>query len=127
MDVRPHERSVLDMVGHVATLENSIAITGIADGRVVCCGGIIPFGNGNAEIWLIPSIYVKDYKVLFCKELGKWLFGLRTDLSLNRMQTSCIDDATHTNWMEYLGFTKEGTMRRYFNGVDYNMWGKVWE
>jgi len=127
MDVRDHERAVLAMTTHLDVLQNSIAVTGIYDGRVVCCGGVLPFANGNAEIWLIPSIYVREYKKVFCKELKDWLFDVRDKLALIRMQSACINDELHTEWMEYLGFTKEGVMAKYHNGMDYAMWGRTWE
>lgn len=127
MDIRDHEQNVINVFGHAEMLEQSVAITGVVDGRVLCCGGVLPFGMGNSDIWLIPSIYVPQYKKTFCVELKKWLFQVREDLALNRMQTECIDDDLHTSWMESLGFTHEGTRRKYFNGLDYKSWGRTWE
>lgn len=127
MEIRGQERMTIDMLGSIAALADSICVTGIVDGRVLCCGGVRPYGNGNAEIWLLPSIYVKQYQKTFCRELKKWLFGVRDDLSLVRMQTSCLDDASHEAWMAYLGFEKEGIMRSYHAGQNYAMWGRVWD
>lgn len=127
MEVREHERQILGNSEHLSLLEEaSIACTGIIDGRVICCGGVHPFLNGNAEIWLIPSVYVKDYIVKFARELRKWLFGVRENLALQRMQTACIDDELHNNWMAFLGFRKVGMLEKYYNGINYNMWERVW-
>ena len=128
MDIRHHEASLLAHKEHLETLEkSSIACTGIINGVVMACGGVSPFMNGNAEIWLIPSMHLKEDSFLFARHLRRWLFGVREDLALTRMQTACIDDDLHCNWMMFLGFEKEGTMRKYHNGKDYIMWGRVWE
>lgn len=105
----------------------SVACTGIIDGRIICCGGVIPHKTGNSDIWLLPSAYVSSVKLTFVKELRKWLFGVRENLQLNRMQTYCLNDDLHTRWMTFLGFEKEGVMRKYFQGQDYAIWGRTWE
>jgi hypothetical protein len=128
MDVRPHELNLLDVNKLMALKESSIAVTGMIDGRIVCCGGVTPFGNGNAEIWLIPSVWVDKYKMTLCKALVKWLLQVREDLALSRMQTACLNDTLHSEWMTFLGFEKEGIMKNYHGGVDYAMWGRTkWE
>lgn len=128
MDIREHERALLSMGEYVQELHRkSIAVTGIVDGRIICCGGIVPYANGNSDIWLIPSIHVDKVKFNFVRELRGWLFGMRESLALNRMQSFCIEDELHTRWMRFLGFEKEGVMRKYNNGLDYGVWGKIWE
>lgn len=128
MDMRDHEKALVSGNNVMKSVEQgSIAVTGIIDGRIICCGGIVPLNSGSSEIWLIPSIYVSNVTITFCKELRKWLFGVRENLGLNRMQTACINDALHDRWMEFLGFEKEGIMKKYSNGMDFAMWGKIWE
>jgi hypothetical protein len=128
MDIRHHEADLLSHKEHLEALEkSSIACTGVINGVVMACGGVSPFINGNAEIWLIPSVYLKSDSFLFARNLRRWLFGVREDLALIRMQTACIDDELHCNWMKFLGFEKEGIMKKYHNGKDYIMWGRVWE
>ncbi len=127
MEVREHERQIIANPDRLLMLEQTcIACTGMTDGRVVCCGGVHPFDNGSAEIWLIPSIYVNQYVMKFARELKKWLFGVRENLALHRMQTACIDDELHNNWMTFLGFRKVGYLEKYYNGVTYNMWERIW-
>jgi hypothetical protein len=128
MDIRPHEQQLLTMEGYVQSMQvRSIACTGIVDGRIICCGGVIPYQNGNADIWLIPSVYVSTVKMTFTKELKKWLFGVRNDLCLNRMQSYCLDDELHNRWMRFLGFEREGLARKYHQGKDYALFGRIWE
>ena len=128
MEIRDHERQILSDESHRAMLSSCpISCTGIEGGRIICCGGVIPFLSGNAVIWLVPSVYITQYQKTFQKELQKWLFQVREDLALQRMETECVADELHDRWMTYLGFTKEGTKKKYFNGVDYNVWGRIWE
>lgn len=126
MDVREHEQALLSNAAHLDALENSIAKTGIIEGKIIACGGVLPFFNGNGELWLIPSIYVRDYKVTFVKVIGEWLEEVAQNLALRRMQSNCIDDELHCSWMARMGFQREGTLRQYYNGVDYAVWGRLW-
>ncbi len=125
MDVRDHEKNVLGDGRLLPVLEKSIAVTGITDGRIIACGGVTPFGTGNADIWLIPSIWIPQYAPIFVKHLRKWLFKIREDLALVRMQSACLDDELHGNWMQFLSFEREGTMKKYFNDTDYALWGRT--
>lgn len=128
MNMRDHEKSLCSDKATMRAIESSsICCTGIIDGRVICCGGVSPSLNGNGNIWLVPSVYLQDYTVVFVRSLRKWLFQVREDLALTRMETECMDDDLHNAWMKSLGFTKEGTKRKYYNGKDYNMWGRLWE
>ena len=128
MDIREHEREMLEMTDYLKSLqERSIACTGIVDGRIMCCGGVAPYRNGNSDVWLIPSVHLNTAKFTFTRELRKWLFQVREDLSLTRMQTFSIEDDLHNRWMRFLGFTKEGVMRKYNKGMDYGVWGRIWE
>lgn len=128
MDMREHEAALCSDIERLRTIQmGSVACTGIVDGRIVCCGGVMPFLAGNSSIWLIPSIYIQENVMVFMRELNKWLMQVRADLVLNRMETDCIDDELHNRWMESLGFTCEGTKRKYYLGKDYNVWGRIWE
>jgi hypothetical protein len=126
MEIRDHEK-LLSSGKDLSFLEAGVAFTGIVDGRVVCCGGVIPTLGGNSDIWIIPSVHVAQYTMTFARELRKALFNIRQDLALSRMQSACLNDELHDRWMSFLGFKKEGVMRKYFNGEDYAMWGRVWD
>lgn len=106
--------------------KSCVAVTGLLDGRIMLCGGIRPFLDYTAEIWLLPSVYLASAPVTVGKRVRRWLFDTRKDMSLKRLQTCCIDDAFHARWMVYLGFEKEGVLRRYNFGMDYGIWGRIW-
>lgn len=128
MDMRPHERLLIELSGDGgAGLEQSVcAKTGIIDGRVIACGGAIINIYGAADIWLIPSVYVSQHKLRFLKTVLQWLDEIRTTYNVTRMQTVALDDDLHNEYMRFIGFEKEGKMRQYALGHDFNMWGRVW-
>lgn len=127
MNIRAHETTLLnDDV--LAKLEHgSIAITGVVDGRIISCGGIIPLFNGIAELWQIPSVYVSEITMRYARYIRKWLEGMKEEFKLHRMETLCLNDDLHNRWMRFLGFEREGVKRKYLNGNDYVMWGRVWD
>lgn len=127
MVMREHEKLLNITLEELKVLEEtSIAVTGIDDGRIIACGGVIVNRFGSGDIWLIPSIYCKDYSMMFLRNVKKWLIQVQKDLGLSRLQTHTIDDELHAKWMMFLEFEKEGVMRKSFNGLDYAMWGKLW-
>ena len=111
----------------LAGLESGVAVTGIIDGRVISCGGLIPYHHGNAELWQIPSIYVKENFMIYGKYIKKWLEDQRLIFQIRRMETICLPDELHDKWMSFLGFECEGTKKKWIYDIDYKMWGKVWE
>lgn len=123
MDMREHERAIIgseDMKSF-----EGLSFTGILDGRIISCGGVIIDNWNNGYVWQVPSVYVKDVKLSYCKYIRKWLDDIAKDFSLNRYETVCLNDDLHNRWMRFLGFEREGVKKSYINGVDYAMFGKV--
>ncbi len=128
MDLRPHEENLIKATGHLEALEEGVNVTVMVDGRVICCGGVIELHPGCANIWLIPSIHIEKATKTFVKGLREWLWSVREDMSLERMQSVCLDDELHNRWMSFLGFKKEGVMEKFCMGKDYVMFGRTkWE
>lgn len=128
MEMRDHEAKFFtNHQEHVNALNNGMAQTGMYNGRIICCFGISPYFGTIADIWLIPSIYMKDHAVKVAKGTRVWLDEMRQDLNLHRMETVSVNDDLHDRWMTFLGFEKEGIKKKYLNGMDYAMWGRVWE
>lgn len=128
MDMRPHEAALLTDTENLVPLERgSVACTGIIDGRVIACGGLTPVSTMAADIWLIPSIYASAHKVTFARRIKRWLFDVRAELALSRLQSYCLDDGLHNAWMTFLGFEKERNIKEHHNDKTYNYWGRIWE
>ncbi len=43
-----------------------------------------------------------------------------------RLQTTSEDCPIINKWMEFMGFTKEGTRKKYMYDKDFNMWSILW-
>lgn len=128
MDLRDHEAQLLrDGYDAAEALEGGVNCTGIIDGKIVCAGGVRMIHPGCGEIWLIPTIHIHDHTKTFVKGLREWLFSVRKDLGLYRMQTICLNDDLHNRWMRFLGFEKEGIFRKFMQGRDYAVYARLWE
>ncbi len=125
MDMRPHETTLISQEDFSAH-ENGISFTGIVDGRIITCGGVIPTYKGNATAWQVPSIYVKDVSREYARACRQWLDKVQSDYEFHRLETVCLDDGLHNRWMRFLGFEREGVKRQWVNKTDYVMWGRLW-
>lgn len=97
-----------------AFCEASLAVTVIAEGRILACGGVLPIGPGMAYTWMFGSVYLQAHSLWFVKELKQWFDSTIKTLNLHRLQTVChVDDAQGIKWVESLGFVAEGTLRMY--------------
>lgn len=112
-----------------AFCEASMAVTVVADGRILACGGVLPVGSGIGYTWMFGSVYLREHSLWFVKELHNWLAVTAQTLGLHRLQTVChVDDAQGIKWVESLGFVAEGTLRMYdaLKG-DYIMYARLTE
>lgn len=125
MDVRAHELRLLND-GLLDYLQSGVAFTGIVDGRIISCGGLNMLGYNNADLWQIPSVYVDTMTIAYAKYIRKWVLDMKRKFQLDRMETLCVDDSLHDRWMKFLGFEREGVKRRYIEGQDYALWGRIW-
>lgn len=104
------------------------AYTGIVDGEILACGGIMPFWKGVGEAWVISSEIVCKHPLFFAKTIWRKLNILIKEMELERIQT--IVDAENKismNWVERMGFKNEGLMRKYINGKDYYRYALIRE
>lgn len=126
MEVRSHEDYILK-TGVINSLEDGVAFTGIIDGRIIACGGVVPYKHGVGELWQIPSIYVADHALVYARYIKEWVEEMKEVFGLHRMETLCQTDELHSKWMKFIGFESEGVKKKFFDGQDYEMWGKTWE
>lgn len=87
--------------------------TFIYEGRILCCAGFKIIWPGVIEGWIIPSIYIKDAPVSFAKYMRRYVESVAKTFNCHRFQTASPDDAFHERWMNWMGFQKEGVMRKY--------------
>ena len=73
--------------------------------------------------WIVSIAMTKDFKMKDAKELRRHLYDGMLIHDAERVQTDSQDDETLNRWHKFLGFTLEGTRKKFMNGLDYNMWG----
>ena len=119
MDLRAEEEHI------VQTMDNAYgrlvhmgedaekAGTFLHNGRILCCAGFSIMWPGVADGWIIPSIYVSDAPISFCKTIRAYCKEIMETMNVHRLQTTSYDDAFHKRWMEWLGFERECIMKKY--------------
>lgn len=106
-------------------LNNTYAWTGVMDGNVIACGGMLPLLPGNGEIWALFSTDLHKHAVSVVKALKTNIAHLH-DCGWDRLQTVVQSDfTTAKRFVERLGFTNEGTMKKYMNGISFDRYAKV--
>jgi len=91
------------------------AFTGrIADGRILACAGLMVQVPWVADGWMLPTPLVRQYPLAFHKTVRDAFGQLVAGLRLTRVQVA-VDAgiASRCAWIERMGFTKEGTMRKF--------------
>lgn len=107
--------SLEDAYERIELISNTSTKAGtfVRDGRILCCAGFSMLWPGVADGWIIPSIYIKDAPISFCKFIKNYINTIMKTFNCHRFQTTSFDDPFHERWMKWLGFEKEGTMRKY--------------
>lgn len=132
--VRQHEMdTIFKLKNAYAQIENLAAKsvqagTFMYDGRIITCAGFLELWPGVAEIWQIPTIYVKLCPTLFSKTIRAYIETIAEQFKYHRLQTVAPADALHDRWMSWLGFRQEGTMLEYTaDKRDYRMWSRAFK
>lgn len=104
------------------------AFTGLVDGEVIACGGILIFWAGVGEAWVVTSDLVDRYKLFFARTVTAKLGQIIREHRLERVQAA-IDAEHHASikWVEKMGFTNEGLMRKYLGRRDFYRYALVRE
>jgi len=108
----------------IATLENYESFSGIADGRVIACSGVVPIWNNRAMAWA----YLADD---IAKEFLHVHFAVLRFLkrcSYDRVEATveCNHVEGHT-WIQALGFELEApVMHKYLpNGAPCSLYSRI--
>lgn len=133
-EIREHEMGVLkgitDSYKRLELLQkqSNESFTLFKDGRIIGCCGFIMTMPGVAEIWMIPTVYVKTAKVSFIKSVRLLIEVLAKGYKVHRAQTHCSIDDLHDRWMKSLGFQCEGVLRKFTHlKEDQKLWSRIFE
>lgn len=99
------------------------AFTAFAGLDVVGCAGIIPLWHGRAMVWALLSDLVRVYPKAIHKAVKQYIDAYQVD----RLEC-CVDPRSERaiRWAQRLGFSYEGTMRKYTPiGTDMDMYVRI--
>lgn len=106
---------------------NGIAWSGFAEGHLVAAGGVHFYWPGVGEAWTFMTSSLHKYRFSVHKHVYRLLNDIINRHKLYRVQA--VINASHQaalDWIEALGFEKEGLMKKYGpDGQDYYMYGRV--
>jgi len=132
MDMRDVERvgfrdskNFLDRVEYLDEKSEG-AITLRYGEEILCCAGFWTIWEGVGECWVIPSKTIYKAPKTYVRRIKTYLDNIMLITKFHRMQSTALSDEVHEAWMKFLGFEKEGTMKKFtYDKKDYCMWGRV--
>jgi hypothetical protein len=94
-------------------LPSNYAITYEWQGKPVASAGLIRLWPGVAEAWTILGAIAKSHPLWIVRVFREQIRSQAIVMKLHRVQMHVRDDAFLLKWGDVLGFTREGTLRRY--------------
>lgn len=93
---------------------NGPAWTVFANGEPIAVLGIAHIVEGVAHVWALTSVKVEDHKKTFHRDVMEMNNAVMDSFGLHRLQTYVRSDYERSiNWLERLGFIKEGLLRKF--------------
>ena len=129
IEVSPEDAKSIDL--NIGILQQANRTGGVVTvqykGRVLYIAGHYELHEGVHEVFLIPSLYLKDHPVIAHRSVKRWIAEIiRTEKQVHRLQTLSLATPERDAWMRSLGFVYEGTHRYYTKeGDDWSSWGIV--
>jgi len=123
MTVKADAREKIKVAGFADALKSlgsKTLVTG--DGVVLGVLGFTPTLPGVCEVFILASEDQKHHPVAFAKTVWDEMRALKA--RYRRVQAVTTDDKFHERWITWLGFEREGTLKKYgLDGEDMVMWG----
>jgi RimJ/RimL family protein N-acetyltransferase len=93
------------------------------DGTVLGIIGLVPTLPGACEVFILASEDQGAHSIGFARGVLKELLEIKPKYRRIQAVTS-IDNLTHQRFIEWLGFVREGVLKKYgLKGNDMVMWG----
>lgn len=131
MEVNGYENNTTcNMVGFEESMDliskSSKAWSILYKGVIVAIVGYVDLWESVCELFLLPSVHMKKHPIIvrtLLKMLKSGIFN-----NHRRVQVRGLADTKHLRLFKFLGFEKEGTLRKYDSlGNDYEIWARVKE
>jgi hypothetical protein len=103
------------------------AYTLLSSEGVVAISGVVSVMPGVGAAWAVTSELVNKYPKAYYKGTRDFLRAIISDWRLHRVQTTVIaTNKVAVNWIQHLGFQREGLMRKYgADGSDHYLYARV--
>jgi hypothetical protein len=82
------------------------------------------YAEQNYEGFLVCSLFMNGFDG---QEIKDFIYQLRDRLGVKRIETLSLDCEELNKWHKFLGFTCEGTKRKFLKDKDYRMWAMTYE
>lgn len=101
--------------------------TAMHDGRIIVIGGIIPNSAKTGYAFTLFSKHADKAPISAAKTVRRMFGRMVEDMGLHRVTTYNLVEATaHHKWCEWLGFEREGIIKKFDDeGKDYVQYGRV--
>ena len=109
------------------TITPELSWSGIHNGHLVGCGGIIPLWDGVAECWLVGGWRLGSHKISAVRALTATLAHQVKKQQLRRLQAVVQADWDEAvRFVEFLRFKREGLLRGYGPvGSDHYVYARI--
>ena len=83
--------------------DDHIAMTFLSHGRITAFSGML-INEHTGYVWLIPTIYLKQYKFETIKAIKQYIREFKQMFDLKCLITEGHEDETVKRWLQYMGF-----------------------
>ena len=114
---RPYSEQVA-----IALANAGPAFTMIGDEGVIGCGGVAVVWAGMGKGWAVFTKTAEKYPVAVVKVTKKVIEKAMREHGLQRVETTIASNSQkNIRFAVMLGFRREGTLVKYYNGLDFEM------
>lgn len=93
--------------------------------QIICIAGVIPYWEGTAELVLIPSVHIDNYKFTLFPSLRNSLNFIINDNKFQRVHATIRQDFKEAiRTAKFFGMCEEGLMQYYAKGYNYYIYAK---
>jgi hypothetical protein len=95
---------------------------GVCGDQVIAAAGLLDMGGGRGHAWGLISTAAGPHFMALHRAM---LLGLQMAPYRRIETTTACNFQQATRWAQMLGFSFEGTMRAYHNGIDADLWART--
>lgn len=124
--LKKNEPDVFDMLINAFLYDNNLSYTLESNGKIIGIVRGIMYAPRCMYIALYPTKEIFNYKIAAAKTMKKFMHHVANCFNLERIETRSLDDEFLNRWHEWIGFSLEGTSKKWCYGFTYNLWGIVY-